>query len=509
MSDLAFENPCSRVRRKFVRSLKSRAWLRLLIILISATSGLSASETVEIDLKRPLATIQAESVYNVCKTLVQPRYAGRLTGDEGYTAAAEWAARQFRSCGLLPFDAKDGYLQPFPSPYTIVNKAELKIGFKGKEAGLPTEPSMEALRVGTDFLPLLFSDSGSHTAEIVFAGWAISAPDLGYDDYAGVDVRGKFVLCFRGSPDEADRRFDSYNSLYPRVETAIKKGAKGILIVASEPQANPSSLWRAGIIHAVISEHAADLIMKEDGMSCSKLREILTAIKRPFSFVLHSLAQLTIVSRHFPAAIGYNVIGVAKGSDPSLRADGIVVGAHLDHCGRHMGLLFGGADDNASGSAVIIEVAKAFSRLNPKPRRSVLFVLFGGEEMRIMGSDYFSKHLPDVLEKVDGMLNADMVGEGDGLTCTLDPNSSDLGQIVRDAAANLNILTLIELLLSRSQVSDHLPFMLQGIRCASFSSNGPHLFYHRTGDSIYRINPDVLADSARLIFLTAARLANR
>jgi hypothetical protein len=343
------------------------------------------------DLERALLAIQPESVYGYCKTLSSARFSGRLTGQLGYRDAAKWAAERFREWKLRPLEEKYGYLQPYPSPFTVVEKAEMAMITNKENNDIPDDASTKEFALGKDFLPCFFSDSGQNIGEVVFVGWGISAPDLGYDDYSGVDVRGKFVLCFRGTPDENDRRFDDYNHLFHRVKNGIDKGALGLFIVAPEPLANPSSLWKEGFTDGIISEETADRILSGNGATCAQLRKMLTASGKPLSLSLKARIRYTVISRHFAEGIGYNVAAYFEGSDPQLRKECLLIGAHLDHCGLQLGLLYPGADDNASGSSVVLGVARAFSKLKRKPKRSVLFVLFGGEEMGIMGSEYFAR----------------------------------------------------------------------------------------------------------------------
>jgi Zn-dependent M28 family amino/carboxypeptidase len=216
-----------------------------------------------------------------------------------------------------------------------------------------------------------------------------------------------------------------------------------------------------------------------------------------------------VASRSFPEGVGYNIVGWVEGSDPQLKKECLVVGGHFDHCGRHMGILFPGANDNASGSAVVMEIAQAFSRLRRKPKRSVVFVLFGGEEMGLQGSGYFVEHIPSPFTRVDAMFNFDMVGEGDGMSCSVSPEPAELKQSLREADIHVGILRGVRDMRGQGGGSDYAPFHQKGIPCISCVSNGPHLHYHRSGDTLYRINPDVMQDIGRLLYLTGYAWAER
>ncbi len=480
-----------------------------LITFLSA--GPAAAEKLPADVQKAFNSIQPFDAYAITKTLASEKYAGRLTGHEGYTAAAKWAAGQFKQWGLRPFSRENGYLQPYVSPYVIVDKAEMILLLQEKSAGA-AEPAIKEIRLQPekDFLPLLFSDSGDRTAELVFAGWGISAPELGYDDYAGVDVAGKFVLCFRGTPDSGDRRFESHDHHRFRMKTAKIKGALGLIYIYDEIASNPNGDWIEGFLPAEINTKVADMILQEKGLAAADLKKDLTTYKKPLSFPLKAKAHLKVESRFFPDGIGYNVVGVAPGSDPGLSKECLVVGGHFDHNGNHLGLLFPGADDNASGSAVVMEIAEAFASLAKKPGRTVIFVLFGGEEKGLMGSEYFVEHLPPGFDKVDTMFNFDMVGEGDRAGIGYSADFPELKALLEEADAHVKTLRGAYPIRGVGvRGSDHAPFFQKGIPCVSFHSNGPHLHYHQTGDTIYRINPDIMADIGRLAFLAALARADR
>ncbi len=145
------------------------------------------------------------------------------------------------------------------------------------------------------------------------------------------------------------------------------------------------------------------MLLKERGIKSADLRRDLSTYKKPVSFVLGSKVSFMVESRNFPEGVGYNVAGYVEGSDSKLKTECLVVGGHFDHCGEHMGFLFAGADDNASGSAAVMTMAKAFASLKKKPKRSVVFVLFGGEEMGLMGSTHFASNLPPQFKKIDSI----------------------------------------------------------------------------------------------------------
>jgi hypothetical protein len=490
-----------------MRRILSPTIMTLAVLLATA----APAQTPDKDLQAGLKSISPSEAYDIVKTLSSPEFAGRLTGHSGYTAAAQWAARKLESWGLRPVTGKDRYLQPYPSPYTVIDKAEMTVLLPdGKPDPAKGQAYKEMKLVPEkDFLPLLFSASGDRTAETVFAGWGISAPEIGYDDYAGLDVKGKFVICFRGTPD-GDRKYQNYDEHRTRMMTARDKGALGIIYIYEDIASNPNGDWLEGFTPAMISEKVMDAVLTEVNSTTADLKKSLTTFKRPLSFPLLAKVRLAVGSQHYPKGVGYNVIGYVEGSDPKLRRECIIIGGHLDHCGRHMGLLFPGADDNASGSATVMEAAKAFAGLGRKPKRSVAFVLFGGEELGLQGSTWFADHVPGPFDKVVGMLNFDMTGEGDGLWGAASGEPAGFRKAIEEAGRSVQILRGLGIIRSVGvRGSDFAPFFAQGIPAAGFGSNGPHLGYHQTGDTIYRINPDIMADAAKMAFLAAYSWADR
>jgi len=468
-------------------------------ILALSLPALGAVPQLEPKLVRGLAAVDGHAAYEYCRILAAERFEGRLSGSPGCAAAARWAAAKFEDWSLEAPDG--GFLQPFASPYSQVDKAEMSFFIAGKES---------KLQAGKDFLPLLFSASGRVSGTVVFAGWGISAPELGYDDYAAVDVRGKFVLCFRGTPDADDDRFQHHDEHRVRMRAARDKGALGLIYIYPEVQANPNGELLDNFMPAMISEAAADLLLEPRKVKALELKKDLLAYGVPITFACDARIDFTVAARHFADGIGYNVVAYLQGSDPRLRDEYVILGAHLDGCGRHLDILFPGADDNASGSAVVMAIARAFSAARIRPRRSMLFVLFGGEEMGLLGSNHFAQHLPAPIKKISAMFNFDMEGEGDRAFVQFSQEPAALKADIERADASVQIIggsAFFKGVGVRS--SDFAPFYLQGIPCAAFYSNGPHLHYHTGGDTIFRINPDIMGAIGRLAFLSTWFWAER
>lgn len=490
---------------------RTRSLALAVAALVLAASLPAHGQALDANLKAGLKAISPAEAYDIVKTLALPEYAGRLTGHPGYTAAAEWAAKKLAAWGLKPISGKDGYLQPYPSPYTIVDKAEMTVLLPDGPPDAAKGQSYKEMKLAPekDFLPLLYSASGDRTADAVFAGWGIAAPELGYDDYAGLDIKGKFVLCFRGTPDR-DPQWTHYDEHRTRMAAARDRGALGVVYIYDEIASNPNGDYLEGFTPAMISLKVMDALLKDTGSTAADLRKVLTTYKRPLSFPLRARLRLAVSSRHFPQAVGYNIVGYVEGSDPRLRRECVVIGGHFDHTGAHLGLLFPGADDNASGSATVMAAGKAAAALARRPKRSIVVALFGGEELGLQGSTWFVDHVPGPFDKVAGMLNFDMTGEGDGLWGAVSPDPPEFKKALETADASVKVLRGLGVISGVGvRGSDFAPFFLKGVPAASLGSNGPHLAYHQTGDTIYRINPDITADAAKLAFLAAYYWADR
>ena len=207
-----------------------------------------------------------------------------------------------------------------------------------------------------------------------------------------MDVRGKFVLCFRGTPDADDKRFQRHDEHRARMRNARDKGALGLIYIYPEVQANPNGERLENFLPAMISE--ADGRPSLRGQERSRrpdLKKDLRTYGVPITFAIDARIDFAVEARHFAGGHRLQRRRLSPGQRPAAAGRvRLVLGAHLDGCGRHLGILFAGADDNASGSAVVMEVARAFAVSGLRPRRTLVFVLFGGEEMGLLGSVHFA-----------------------------------------------------------------------------------------------------------------------
>ncbi len=354
---------------------------------------------------------------------------GRMTGSQGNEKAACYIAGQFKKAGLAPLGDTGTYFQNFSFPAGVGpgGSNSLELILNGKE---------EKLEINRDFFPLGFSSNGEADGEIVFAGYGISAPELDYDDYKGIDIEGKIVLVLRSTPDglKYDSPFYGYAALRYKTFNARERGAKAVMFttpLSEEEWDDPgglaldSSYSDSGIPAVVITRQKAREILSSSGRNLYDPEKSLSGGKTR-SFPLPGGAKARIrtdlVQEESRSA---NVLGFLEGSDPVLKNEVIVVGAHYDHIGKGerdsrvgdaegRGQIHNGADDNASGVAGLLELSEFFSQRRDSLKRSLLFIAFSGEELGLLGSSYYIEHPAIPADKTVAMINMDMIGRLDG-----------------------------------------------------------------------------------------------
>ena len=419
--------------------------------------------------------------------------------------AADFLVERFEASGLVPVPGLDGYSQPFELPLTF--------GYESKSLAAGGEP------LPGDFEPFSWASPGTFEGEMVFAGYGVT--NDARDDYAELDVEGKVVLVLRYEPFDASGNVRSTGSkqmgvdatFTRKAELAKKNGAAALLVV------NPPMFSRdEGLSTYGMGRPFADLpAMHVDRETAAALLE---RAGLPDLAYLQGLADAggdasfasdLAVSGGFEAKTDQttvrNVVGMVEGIKPD---EYVVVGAHYDHLGHgeygsgQPGDIHNGADDNASGTTVLLEVAEAIAN-GERPERSVIFVGFTAEEVGLVGSRHFVAEPPVKIDKVVAMLNLDMVGRirDDQVFVGGDGSAEALGPIVADA---LQAFGLEREAMRLDGNSDHAPFIGEGVP-AVFLFSGLHDEYHRPGDDTDLINFDgmtALATAAEQIVYAMA-----
>jgi aminopeptidase YwaD len=449
----------------------------------------------------------AEWMLEQVKLLSAPDMDGRGSGTPGAERAARLIADAFRAAGLRPGGDGGQYRQSFTVP------TGTRLGAVNTLALLA--PTARSFALGTDFTPLAVSTDGIGEGEVVFAGYGITAPDLQYDDYAGLSARDRIVIVLGGDPRAEDpaspfRRPEAYHysQRTHKIINAREHGARAILLVAHPRERDTLPVLRGlsqahGILAAFITRGVADALLASSGRSVAELAASIDGALAPQSFALPGVqarCELTLVRERASAS---NVIGLLPGDDPQRRDEAIVIGAHYDHLGHggegslapeSIGQVHPGADDNASGTSVVLALARAFAASGPRPR-TLVFAAFAGEELGLLGSAHYVTHPPFPLDRTVLMVNADMVGHlrEHRLYVSGVDSGTGLRTVVNDAVQGLGLS--LELRPSPFGPSDHTAFYTAG-RPVLFLFTGPHDDYHRPSDTWDKINAPGLATVA-------------
>ncbi len=521
-------------------------WMAVVILLAPVVASSGEAEIA--------ASIQGRRVASHVQFLASDFMEGREAGTRGERLAAEYIRAFYAGLGLSPGGPEGSFFQTFHLDQVSLGESNaFAVVRRGAGGGsLRTDYPLDA-----GFVPFSFSPSARVEGPVAFAGYGISAPDLKWDDYAGLDVRGRIVLVLRHEPREADPdspfnglRATRHAAFLTKVRLAQSKGALALLLVTdplnhvaedrdpgnrlarwsslmtrdefdTRPQPDPAQLYpematdvRIPALH--ISVAAAEDLLAGTGRSLTAIQEALDTRMKPASRLLDGVeVALTTDIRRERVPVR-NVIARLEGSDPALRDEHVVLGGHYDHVGYgHSGSLTGawghvhpGADDNASGTAAILAVAEALSRAPERPRRSILFMHFTAEEKGLMGSRWFVEHPTVPMNKILAMINLDMVGRNDPsqLSVNGDAAAAGLDALVQRIARDEIGLTINHDAGSGIDRSDQWAFALHNVPAVAFFS-GEHDDYHRPSDVPSRIVPDKLERVARLSALTLWRIA--
>jgi hypothetical protein len=498
-----------------------KRWFAVPALLLAAI--LCAAQQPEISPERLRAHIEY---------LASPKLKGRGTGTAELNHAAKYIEAQFKKAGLEPLDGKS-YFQKFQVTVGA------KLGRVNELQELPvnglTPGWKKSLELNEDYVPLNFSESGkADSLELVFAGFGISAPEYKYDDYTHLDVKDKAVLVLRNEPQKDDEKsaFDGrqptpYSSIVSKAINARNHGARVLILVNDAPAPGEAETLikfgtltgpdNAGILLIQAKREDADRWVSTAGKNLAKLQQAIDEKLEPQSEPLPKMRISLTVNVEHEKAETQNVAGLLRGSDPKLRDEAVIIGAHYDHLGlgasggtlapSQIGTPHLGADDNASGTSAVLELARALAAHRPELRRSVVFITFSGEELGLLGSAYYTKNPLWPLEKTAAMLNLDMVGRprNNKLTVGGMGTSPAFKEIVE--AANK---TGLELSFQQSGYgsSDHSSFYVKNLPVLFFFS-GLHADYHKPSDTADKIQYADEARVADLVLRTAETLARR
>jgi hypothetical protein len=475
---------------------------------------------------------------------------GRRSLERGDDAAIQWIASEFAKAGLKPAGG-DSFLQSVPLIEYQMDRAQTALVVR--HAG-QTETFHAPEATGT------FSNETTVSGPVVFAGFGITAPELGYDDYAGIDAKGKVVLIFNHEPQESDaasifngKGNSRYANNYSKVMNAQRHGAVAVMTMADpnhapaaqapggrggrgqlqnlRPRIPPEALAEGGtaIPTCAISAAVSGKLFASASKTAKDVQSAIDAKLTPASFdVPDTRVELHTVVADRKRANSYNVAGLLEGSDPRLKAETIVFSAHHDHDGVGPAGIMHGADDNGSGTVGVVALAHAFGMNPVKPKRSLLFVVFAAEERGLLGAHYYVAHPLRPLETTRAEINFDMIGRNESPVNPDVPSpeisadtSNELGLIgthyspdYRETVERNNKVVGLNLTYkwdhdAAQQVlfrSDQYPFLMHDIP-AVWWFTGFHPDYHQITDTVEKINFRKMSKILKLAYLSGFEFA--
>lgn len=467
------------------------------------------SEDKKAEFMQVMNLISDKKLLGYVKKLSSEYYAGRLTGPSEYKKCARWVASHFKEWGIIPAGDNQTYLQSYPNPYTIVFEGgELSYNYGPRNARKKRKYAYEK-----EYYPGSQSGDGNITAEVVYVGYGIMAPEMNYDDYAGVNVKGKIVLVEPEVPvspkddPEAFKEWRPYSFHQYKVKMAVAHGAKGMLY--NYLTVNPNIEYIKGFIVTQVGEAVVKDIFARTGKTHAEVKEKIKSTLQPHSFRTRKIFTIENYTEHHPKGVGYNVLGMIEGSDPVLKDEVIIIGAHLDHVGFCYEIM-PGANDNASGVAVMLGIAEVLAKSQIKPRRSLLFIGFGSEEQGLLGSQNYIKHPAFPLKKTVCFINMDMVGCGDKLRALAADNFPEIWKFISRAneeTVQKHIETSYFANLGRPKL-DAAIFLSKRVPSISFSAFGAPTYPHSTKDTAATITPGIMNDLARILSWSILNMAN-
>jgi len=455
------------------------------------------------------------------RTLSGPSFNGRQSGTHDDGQSAQWIAQEFLSAGLRLPNIRNGSLR-FPF---IQGKNDTLLGAMATVVPtstispdpvlrIGTANSLSTRQVGTDYFPIFDSPSADIKAPIVFVGYGIVDPAHGIDDYAGVDVNNCIVLFLRGQPEHYPRAVSHADT----VRFARERGAIGYL-TATGPILHPYDIRRGvtGSPSAFYGQLPLDQAIPGAWISTALAQELLAGSSTDMPDRLRVLqerlnqapsSQATRTGRW--ALLQWkttteegtlvNVIGMIPGTG----TETVVIGTHRDHFGRPGGILFPGADDNASGTAVILEVARALTTIDLRPSRTILFISFSGEERDLLGSRFYTSHPIVPLHSTKAMINIDHAGVGNG-RLTVGMTGLEKEPLL-EAGKTAGVQEKLDLY-GFFPGGDHVPFKEAGVPTVTVVSGGVHPHFHRPTDTADTIDLEILKTLTRYVLAVTWQLA--
>ena len=454
------------------------------------------------------AQINEKNLMKTINYLSSKELAGRLPGHSGYTKAAQFMANNFRQLKLKPVG--NDYFQKLKVEYNEITAPEhfaiIKNGRK------------KEYKLGPDYAYRGFTGAGKLNSEVAFCGYGLSQPELGYDDYAGIDVKNKIVVVFKYNPKwNIDGKGFTNGNPREKAIVAAKHGATGILFVSLpndvEPQ-KPIGSMIAGAgeqmlnfpeVH--IELYMADELFEGSGHTLKEMQTKIDAEKKPSSIYLKNKIDMEVHTKYQKEKEVVNIAGILEGTDPELKNEYVILGAHLDHVGSQAGkIYFPGANDNASGSAAVLQIAREFVAQKIKPKRSIMFVLFACEESGLYGATFMANNLPFPKEKVKVMMNMDCIACGDSIQINGGKGLPELWKSAKEF--DMQNDKLMSASTGNGGGADAEPFAKNGMNTLYFVTTNSYKYLHMITDTPETLNKPLFVAITKTAFHTLRKISS-
>jgi aminopeptidase YwaD len=457
---------------------------------------------------------------NDIKSLAAPEMEGRGAGTKGLTRAEHLIEKRYQELGLQPAGV-NGYAQPF----TVITGARLK---SDNHFAVQAADSRKELKIDQDFVPFSFSSSGEVTGPLVFAGYGATADEFHYDDYAGLDVQDKIVVVLRYEPSgfadkSGNHGLTQHAQLITKAINARNHGAKAVVVLNGKLGDGEEDLLtrfgsvsgpeNVGIVCVQVKNAVAESWLQSAGKSLKEVQERINSSTKPASF---AFADTLRPSLHIDVATTRATVNNVLAWLPGETDEYLIVGAHYDHLGRgnfdslapsQIGQIHPGADDNASGTAGVLELARLLAPQRGQLKRSILFMDFAGEELGLLGSAAWVKDPTRPLAKAVAMINMDMIGriKDDKVYIGGVGTGSTFKSVLELAQKETPFK--IEYSAGGYSSSDHTSFVSKKIPVLFFFS-GLHSDYHKPSDTWDKINAPSAARLLDMVGSVVVQLAS-
>jgi hypothetical protein len=433
---------------------------------------------------------------------------GRQSGHPGGVKGEEYIASRFEEWGIEPAGDDGTYFQTFTVPYWNVKQGTtLQIWAGGAHREFVYREDWRVQK---------FSGSGTFATEIVFAGYGIHAPDKDYDDYDGVDVKGKLVLVRTGAPKKLAKKLEEEAKIENRLKAAREHGARGVMVFR-DPSAQSrffrirleKEMYQPDFVILTAESRLTDFIFKEHENDLRFPFAEIDKTSKPMSFATGVKAYLSVNVEFDAERKTRNVLAKITGSDPQLKNEYVVIGGHMDHLGvSPSGEVYNGANDNASGTAVAMEIARVMKLGQANPKRTVIFGGWAAEEMGLLGSEHYCDHPTYPIEKTVTYINMDMVAHGEGkISYSGVYYGPQVWEVIKEKLPE-EIQEYIEPGRGGPGGSDHTPFLAKGVPAFGTWSQGHHFKYHQVRDDIDLVKPEILKKVGDLVYASVMIMAN-